>query len=98
MTARVTPQVAAEVMQRDGGCVAVLLGAADDCRDKWGTAVRSDAKAALTLDHVRDQPMMGKSAPSDARHLVTLCWGHHLHGWATSHRPEIREYLERVNG
>jgi hypothetical protein len=43
--------------------------------------------------------MMGKRAPSDERHLVTLCEQHHLWtSWATSHRPELRDYLRRVNG
>lgn len=37
--------------------------------------------------------MMGKRAPSDARHLIACCEYHHLEGWATSHRPAIREYL-----
>jgi hypothetical protein len=37
--------------------------------------------------------MMGKRAPSDMAHLVTLCEHHHLDGWATSHRPLLRRYL-----
>ena len=37
--------------------------------------------------------------PSDMAHLVTLCEQHHLWtGWATAHRPELREYLRSVNG
>jgi hypothetical protein len=52
----------------------------------------------LTLDHVKDQPMIGKRAPSDMAHLVTLCWHHHLDGWATSHRPELRDYLRSKAG
>ncbi len=47
----------------------------------------------LTLDHVKDHLMMGKKAPDDEQHLVTLCWHHHLDGWATAHRPMLREYL-----
>jgi hypothetical protein len=50
----------------------------------------------LTLDHVKEQPRMGKRAPSDMAHLVTLCWHHHLDGWATAHRPQLRRYLQRV--
>jgi hypothetical protein len=51
----------------------------------------------LTLDHVKSQPMMGKRAPSDMEHLVTVCEHHHLwSGWATSHRPLLRRYLEEV--
>jgi len=52
----------------------------------------------ITLDHVKDQPMMGKKAPDDADHLVSICWHHHLDGWATAHRPLLREYLARYRG
>jgi hypothetical protein len=82
----VTPDLRAEVLIRDSGCVAVRLGESPaDCRGR------------LTLDHVKDQPRMGKRAPSDRAHLVSLCEWHHLEGWATSHRPELREYLRGVN-
>lgn len=82
----VTHEVAVAVFNRDRGCVAVELG-------EWA----STCSGRLTLDHVRDHPMMGKRAPSDMAHLVAVCWHHHLDGWATSHRPELRAYLERVN-
>ena len=73
------------VMSRDDGCVAVKLGQpAGDCRGR------------LTLDHVKDQPMMGKRAPSDPAHLVSVCEWHHLYGWATANRPALREYLASV--
>ena len=93
---RVPADVALEVLARDGGCVAVKLGASPaDCRGR------------LTLDHVKDRPFVGDPvvkrgearrhsyrAPSDAVHLVSICAGHHLeNGWATAHRPELRRYL-----
>ena len=81
----VTPELRLYVLERDHGCVAVTLGAEmGDCRGR------------LTLDHVKSQPMMGKRAPSDPQHLVAVCEHHHLDGWATSHRPELREYLRGV--
>lgn len=82
----VGPALAVRVISRDGGCVAPHLDAeAGDCSGR------------LTLDHVKDQPRMGVRAPSDEWHLVTLCEWHHLHtGWATSHRPALREYLRSV--
>ena len=51
-----------------------------------------------TLDHVHEAyGMMGRRAPSDEEHLVALCERHHLwSGWATSHKPALREYL--LNG
>ena len=83
----VTQAVAIAVIQRDGGCVAPRLG---------GSFM--DCGGRTTLDHVKDEPRMGVRAPSDMAHLVTLCEQHHLWtDWATSHRPELREYLRRVN-
>jgi hypothetical protein len=77
----VTPEMREAVLGRDGGCVAPRLGASSAC------------SGSLQLDHVKSQPMMGKRAPSDMAHLVTLCEHHHLDGWATSHRPLLRRYL-----
>jgi hypothetical protein len=78
----VTPELRTAVLERDQGCVVSRLDpGADTCGGR------------LTLDHVKSQPMMGKRAPSDMAHLVTLCWHHHLDGWATSHRPLLRAYL-----
>lgn len=78
----VTPDVLLAVLQRDAGCVAVTLG--ED---------PSSCRGRLTLDHVKDQPRMGVRAPSDPAHLAAVCEWHHLEGWATSHRPALREYL-----
>ncbi len=83
----VTRAVALAVLERDQGCVAPRLGgSAADCRGR------------LTLDHVRDHAAMGaRRAPSDPGHLVSLCTAHHLeNGWATSHKPLLREYLRGV--
>ncbi len=77
--------VALAVLERDRGCVAVKLG-----QDP------STCRGRITLDHVKSQPMMGKRAPSDVDHLVSLCEHHHLEGWATSHRPELRVYLREA--
>ena len=87
----VTPDVRLDVLNRDDwACVAPKVC---DC-------LASDATTCagrLTLDHVKDQPRMGKRAPSDRDHLATVCERHHLGtGWATAHRPELREYLRRV--
>lgn len=82
----VTADVALAVLRRDAGCVAVILGESPEA-----------CGGRLTLDHVKSEPRMGKRAPSDEAHLVALCERHHLHtGWATSHRPELRDYLRSV--
>jgi len=74
------------------GCVAAFLdpNTSGPC---WGR---------LTLDHIKDEQRMGKRAPSDASHLVTLCQGHTEDGaragaqWNTAHRPLLRWYLRSL--
>ena len=84
----VTEETWQAVMLRDGyACVAPGLGADP-----------AECGGVLQLDHVREQPMAGKRAPSDPRHLAVVCRNHHTeNGWATSHRPELRAYLEAVS-
>lgn len=83
----VTPQLRLDVLKRDGGCMAPVLDQSQSLM----------CSGPLTLDHVKDQPRMGKRAPSDERHLVTLCRYHHIDsGWATGHRPLLRQYLAEV--
>jgi hypothetical protein len=76
------------IMLDSPGCVAPYLDLSQSGR----------CSGRETLDHVKDQPMMGKRAPSDLAHLVTLCEQHHLWTrWATSNRPLLRQYLKEVN-
>lgn len=90
----VTPDLRLDVLRRDRGCVAPLLG---------GTAI--DCFGTLTLEHVKDELRMGVRAASDLAHLVTLCEGHTENGrragyqWNTdkANRARVREYLARVN-
>ena len=94
----VTPAIREAVLLRDGGCVASILDPTHLCQDEWGWRIGPDYLDGMTLDHVQEiYGRMGVRAPSDPAHLVTLCWGAHLlTHWATSHRPELREYLARV--
>lgn len=91
----VTPALRAQVLRRDGGCLAPYLGAPDGCRSAGGYPLPATS-LDLELDHVRDAPMMGKRAPSDTAHLVALCHRHHQGGWATRNRPLLRRYLAAV--
>jgi hypothetical protein len=95
---RVTPATREAVLRRDGGCVAAILDPGHWCRDQWGHTHPSIFLDLMTLDHVQEgYGRMGVRAPSDPAHLVTLCWGAHLLShWATSHRPELRDYLAEV--
>lgn len=93
----VTPAVRQAVLIRDGGCVAPYLGAPDGCATAFGYPVPTGATDGwVELDHVRDQPMIGKRAPSDVAHLVSLCHHHHQDGWATANRGVLRLYLGMV--
>lgn len=99
----VTEELRAEVLALDGWrCVARRLDPnAGVCKNKWNDAIITSGRyptSALTLDHVKDQPRLGKRAPSDVRHLATLCWHHHLNGWATANRPLLRAYLATRSG
>ena len=92
----VTGDVAMSVVGRQRGvCIARVIDAlADECAGR------------IHFDHVKDQPHVGAPivkrgakrrrryrAPSDGEHLVAVCEHHHLHGWATSHRTQIRSWL-----
>lgn len=104
MTGRdpVTPGLALYIFQRDGGCLAVSIGGEDP----------ATCRGRLTADHVKDQPQIGAPivkrgperkhryrAPSDARHLVTVCEHHHVFGgWATANRAALRDYLASKEG
>lgn len=94
----VTPEVYAAVMRRDGYCVATRLDpTCGPCRDKWGGYIAPHDERGAQLDHIHHgYGKMGVRAPSDPAHLVRLCAGHHLGGWATSHRAALRAYLAEV--
>jgi len=97
---KVSPELHDAVIARDirqaGGCVAAYLDPSHACRNRWGEP--QHPASDLTLDHVQsDYGRMGKRAPSDPGHLVSLCFGAHLGtGWATSHRALLRDYLGRA--
>lgn len=96
-----------QVIARDGGCIAQILDpvGAGPCYDKWGLPLgKYPPMTSLEVDRIRDEPSMGK-APShtDPSRMVSVCPGHHRgtgpqggRQWATSHREEIRAYLEKV--
>jgi len=87
-----------QVIFRDGWCVAETLDPqAGPCRDKWGELLPNNPWPDVwEVDHVKAEPMMGRKAPSDMAHLVTLCHFHHQGGWATSHRDAERDYLRTL--
>lgn len=94
------------VFARDGyKCMAPVLDPtqrSEDCRNRWGDPIRRQFAGAydpegLTLNHVKMQPMMGKKAPDDEAHLITVCWFHGVQGWELSRRAIslMRAYLRQ---
>lgn len=98
----VTREVFETVMNRDVDYV-LCSGMASSMRTVCLAPVLDPTQSGMcsgpsTLDHVKDHPMMGRRAPSDPAHLVTLCYWHHIEsGWATGHRPLLRWYLKRMS-
>jgi hypothetical protein len=66
------------------------------CRDRWGLPHAHDVLHMLTMEHVKDQPRMGRRAPSDAAHLVAMCWGGNVGVPSKEQRQAIRAYLREV--
>lgn len=73
------------VEARDGSCVAPVVDRSVDLCD-----------GPLQRDHVRYAAAMGGRRLTVPDGVVLLCRHHHLDGWATSHRPELRAYLATV--
>lgn len=70
--------------------------------DRWPLVdlnVSVTCSGAMERDHVHSHTggTKGKRAPTSMNNLVILCHHHHQDGWATSHRPEIRTYIEEAN-
>lgn len=90
---RVTPEVIALVLKRDGPCVAIRIDPreAGNC---WGRT---------TFDHVHEDAggKKGVRAASDPEHLCAVCQGHSEDGmkagrqWNTAHRPAMRDWIRR---
>jgi hypothetical protein len=84
----IPPGMATEWLARSPWvCVARLLGVSDRCSGE------------MERDHVHEHAggTKGKRAPTTMDTLVILCHHHHQDGWATAHRPEIREYIKTAN-
>jgi hypothetical protein len=94
----VTPAIRAAVLERDGRCIRSRMDTGHECRDTWGNPHDSRRLDLLQLDHVQEgYGRMGKRAPSDPAHLVSLCAASHLGGWATANRPALRAYLAALS-
>ena len=94
MTDRVLPEVHAAVLRRDGRCVAAALDRSHVCRDRWAHEHAPTAMGLLTVEHVKDEPMLGRRAPSDPSHMVALCFSANaVEHWGSANRRLLRAYL-----
>jgi len=102
--------VRAAVLRRDGfRCIAPEIdGLAGWCRDTWGNPITQfpaydRGPQFVTMSHTKDadELAMGKKAPADSEHLVTLCPWHHQgtqggSNWEAVNRNKIRKWLAEM--
>jgi hypothetical protein len=95
----VTPEEKRErafVIDRDGECVLVKRDPAHQCH-RMGFPHRATVTRLLTVEHVKDAPMMGRRAASDRQHMVAMCFDANVAVPSREVRAWIREYLAKVN-
>lgn len=94
----VTPELRRQVLERDKGCVAALLGFRHECRDQYGVPHAPTDLERLSMEHVHEgYGLMGRRAPDDLEHLVALCHRLNLQPPSKAMRLEFRLHLKRVN-
>jgi hypothetical protein len=94
---RVTPELRRFVLERDGCCILLRLYPTHRCRDIWGEYHDPRDLDRLTIEHVKDAPMMGKRAPSDPAHMVALCGYANVAVPSKGDRRAMRAYLATVS-
>lgn len=90
---RVTPELRAEVLRRDGACILYLLDQRHVCRDAWNVSHSPFATHKLSIEHVKDEPRMGVRGPSDLAHCVAMCYAANVAVPSKDQRVAIRAYL-----
>lgn len=96
MTDKVTPEEREFVLRRDGECVLFKRDPSHRC-SFMGTEHRPGDIKRLTMEHVKDAPMMGKRAPSDRKHMVALCLDANVRVPSRVEREWMRAYLAEMN-
>jgi len=70
------------------------LGITHYCADQWGEPHAATDLSKMTVDHVHDESgMVGKRAPSDEQHLITMCAAENIRGPSRAMRWAERDYL-----
>jgi hypothetical protein len=94
---RVTAEVRELVLRRDAMCFLYRVDDKHYCHDAFGNPHSPFDRDRLTLDHVKDQPRMGKRAPSDPAHLVAMCHASNVAVPSKTVRELERQYLREVS-
>lgn len=84
------------VMSRDGECVLAKRDSSHVCH-RMGFPHPASSVRLLTVEHVKDAPMMGRRAPSDRQHMVAMCFDANVAVPSREVRAWLREYLAKVN-
>lgn len=95
---KVSPEVREQVLLRDLLCFLYRIDKSHKCFDTFGNPHEPTDLNSLTLDHVKDEPTLGKKARSDTKHLMALCGAANVKGVSREVRQLQRAYLRRVNG
>lgn len=95
MRDRVDPKERQHVIDRDGECVLFKMDADHRCA-RIGIPHNPNKKTWLTVDHVKDGPMMGKRAPSDRKHMVAMCLDGNVSVPSKEVRAWQRDYLRKI--
>ena len=89
---RVSPELVAHLWARDGGCVLAQVSPEHRCTDTYGSPIEWNGRG-ITVEHVKDQPRMGRRAPSDPGHTVLLCGGSNVAVPSKADRARLREWI-----
>lgn len=87
-----TPEEHDAILARDRMCFLFRLDPAHVCRDAWGLYHNPYDFWRLTIDHVKDAPMMGKRGTRG----VAMCSLGNTNGPSKEVRQAEREYLNSL--
>lgn len=93
---KVTEDVRHRVLARDVQCFIFRIDPGHVCADRWGRLHHPFETWRLSLDHVKDGPMLGKRAPSDEWHLVAMCYRGNIAVPSKEVRAAERTYLQSL--
>lgn len=94
----VSPELHAEVVRRDGSCIAARMDDSHECATRFNEPHRADEDILLTVDHVwwNAGGIRSKRAPSIREHLVAMCGRLNVRGPSREVRQAERSLLRKL--